>query len=96
MLSAGGIPIASLAGKTCGAGPCQYFVVATGNAATYNTVVPKFTTFALSDKFQVNDKLSLDLGLRYDDFKYGCRAPPATLRGSCSSTTSTSSTATTP
>ena len=32
--------------------------------------MPKFTTFALSDKFQVSDKLSLDLGLRYDDFKY--------------------------
>jgi hypothetical protein len=60
-----------LAAATCGAGPCRYFVVATGNAATYNTVVPKFTTVALSDKFQVNDKLSLDLGLRYDDFKYG-------------------------
>ena len=63
-LSAGGLPITSLAGTTCGAGPCQYFVVATGNAATYNTVVPKFTTFALSDKFQVSAKLSLDLGLR--------------------------------
>ncbi len=71
VLSSGGVPISALAGKTCGAGPCQYFVVATGNAATYNTVVPKFTTFALSDKFQVSNKLSLDLGLRYDDFKYG-------------------------
>ena len=71
VLSAGGVPITSLAGKTCGSGPCQYFVVATGNAATYNTVVPKFTTVALSDKFQVNERLSLDLGLRYDDFKYG-------------------------
>ena len=70
VLSSGGVPISALAGKTCGAGPCQYFTVATGNAATYNTVVPKFTTFALSDKFQVSSKLSLDLGLRYDDFKY--------------------------
>ncbi len=68
--SAGAPAIGALAGTTCGGGPCQYFTVATGNAATYNTVVPKFTTFALSDKFQVNDKLSLDLGLRYDDFKY--------------------------
>ena len=70
VLSAGGVPITALAGTTCGGGPCQYFTVATGNAATYNTVVPKFTTFALSDKFQVSDKLSLDLGIRYDDFKY--------------------------
>jgi Carboxypeptidase regulatory-like domain/TonB-dependent Receptor Plug Domain len=55
---------------TCGGAPCAYFTVATGNAATYNTVVPKFTTFALSDKFQPSTKLSIDLGLRYDDFKY--------------------------
>jgi hypothetical protein len=66
-------PLVTLANAgtiTCGGGPCAFLTVANGLAASYNTVTPKFTTFALSDKFQVNSKLSLDLGLRYDDFKY--------------------------
>ncbi len=55
---------------TCGSGPCEFLTVANGLAASYNTVTPKFTALAISDKFQVNAKLSLDFGLRYDDFKY--------------------------
>ncbi|GAC1659261.1 MAG: hypothetical protein NVS4B13_03560 [Candidatus Elarobacter sp.] len=62
--------VANAGSITCGTGPCAFFSVANGTAAIYNTVTPQFTTFALSDKFQVNSKLSLDLGLRYDDFKY--------------------------
>ena len=64
------MPVGTAGGSTCGGGPCGYFTVANGLAAVYNTVTPKFTAFALSDKFQVNSKLSLDLGLRFDDFKY--------------------------
>lgn len=55
---------------TCGTGPCAFLTVANGIAATYNTVTPKFSALALSDKWQVTPQLSLDLGLRYDDFKY--------------------------
>jgi hypothetical protein len=62
--------VANASTFTCGSGPCEFFTVANGLAATYNTVTPKFTALALSDKFQVNNKLSLDLGVRYDDFKY--------------------------
>jgi Carboxypeptidase regulatory-like domain/TonB dependent receptor-like, beta-barrel/TonB-dependent Receptor Plug Domain len=64
------VTLANAGAITCGTGPCAFFSVANGNAASYNTVTPKFTAVSLSDKFQVNDKLSLDLGLRYDDFKY--------------------------
>jgi len=64
------VTVANAGSITCGTGPCTFFTVANGLAASYNTVTPKFTALALSDKFQVNSKLSLDLGLRYDDFKY--------------------------
>jgi hypothetical protein len=65
-----GFSVASAGSFTCGGGPCAYYSVANGLAAIYNTVAPKFTALALSDRFQVSSKLSLDLGLRYDDFKY--------------------------
>ena len=68
--AAGSPSVATAATLTCGSGPCAYLVVANGNSATYNTVTPKFSTLALSDKWQVTPRLSLDLGLRYDDFKY--------------------------
>ncbi len=62
--------VANAGTLTCGGAPCAFFTVANGLAASYNTVTPKFTAFALSDKYQVSPKLSLDLGLRFDDFKY--------------------------
>jgi Carboxypeptidase regulatory-like domain/TonB-dependent Receptor Plug Domain len=65
-----GLTVANAGAVNCGGAPCAFFTVANGLAASYNTVTPKFTALALSDKFQVNSKLSLDLGLRYDDFKY--------------------------
>jgi Carboxypeptidase regulatory-like domain/TonB dependent receptor-like, beta-barrel/TonB-dependent Receptor Plug Domain len=68
--SAGSPDVGAAGAVTCGGGPCAYFSVANGNAATYNTVTPKFTALSLADKWQVNSKLSLDLGLRFDDFKY--------------------------
>jgi Carboxypeptidase regulatory-like domain/TonB-dependent Receptor Plug Domain len=66
----GALTAATAGSYTCGGGPCAFYTVANGNAATYNTVIPRFGTLSLSDKFQVNAKVSLDLGLRYDDFKY--------------------------
>ncbi|HEY0395516.1 MAG TPA: carboxypeptidase regulatory-like domain-containing protein [Candidatus Elarobacter sp.] len=65
-----GFGTAAAASYTCGAGPCAYYTVANGQAAISNTVVPKFGTLAISDKWQISPNLSLDLGLRYDDFRY--------------------------
>ncbi|GAC1573440.1 MAG: hypothetical protein NVS3B7_04760 [Candidatus Elarobacter sp.] len=70
LMPTGPTTVANAGTITCGTGPCAFFTVANGTASVYNTVTPKFTTLALSDKFQVSNKLSLDLGLRYDDFKY--------------------------
>jgi hypothetical protein len=57
-------------GVTCGGGPCQYLVVGNGQYATYNTVQPKFTSFSISDQWKPTDRLSLDLGLRDDNFVF--------------------------
>jgi len=61
--------VAPLSG-TCGTGPCTYWVVEGGPTATYNTVTPTFTSFAVTDQFKPSDRLLLDLGLRYDNYSY--------------------------
>jgi TonB dependent receptor/Carboxypeptidase regulatory-like domain/TonB-dependent Receptor Plug Domain len=58
------------ASGTCGTGPCQYLVVGNGVAATYNTVIPKFSSFSLTDQWKPTDRLNFNLGLRYDIFSY--------------------------
>jgi hypothetical protein len=55
---------------TCGTGPCEYYTVGAGYSGAYNTVTPEFTNFALEDTWRPTDKLVINLGLHYDDFKY--------------------------
>ena len=55
---------------TCGTGPCQYLVVNGGPSASYNTVVPRFTTLSLSDVWTPTDKLNINLGMRFDQFQF--------------------------
>lgn len=55
---------------TCGTGPCEYFVVGNGQRATYNTVTPKFYSASLTDQFRPIDKLSIDAGIRLDDYQF--------------------------
>ncbi len=62
--------ITPLTGATCGSGPCQYFVAETGPNATYNTVKPAFNNFAITDEFKPNSKLTINAGLRYDNFQF--------------------------
>lgn len=38
--------------------------------ATFNNVVPKFASAALSDQFRPNDKLLFNVGVRYERFEY--------------------------
>ncbi len=58
------------ASGTCGAGPCQYLVVEDGTHATYNTVVPKFSAFSITDQWKPTDRLNVNLGLRFDRFEF--------------------------
>ncbi len=67
--AAGEAPVTPAAG-TCGTGPCAYMVAGNGIYATYNTVVPKFYAFSMSDHFTPTAKLNIDLGLRFDRFEY--------------------------
>jgi len=67
----GTIPLAGTIGnKTCGNGPCQYFVVENGQSATYNSVRPRFYGASITDTFKPTDKLLLNLGFRYDSFAF--------------------------
>jgi len=52
------------------AGPCTWLVAENSLWATYNAVTPRFTAVSLTDEFRPNDKLLLDLGLRYDRFQF--------------------------
>ena len=52
------------------AGPCTWLIAENSLWATYNTVTPKFTAASLTDEFRPNDKLLLNLGLRFDQFQF--------------------------
>ena len=45
-------------------------VTYTGNAGFYNTVTPNFTALALQDKWNPNDKLNINFGLRDEQYVY--------------------------
>jgi len=62
--------IANISGATCGSGPCQFFVAETGPNASYNTVKPSFNNFAITDEFKPTAKLTINAGLRYDNFQF--------------------------
>jgi len=55
---------------TCGGGPCEYLVTNNAQYATYNQVVPKFTSASLTDTIRPSSKLSIDAGLRLDVFQF--------------------------
>jgi TonB dependent receptor/Carboxypeptidase regulatory-like domain len=57
-------------GGVCGAGSCQYILGENGQAATYNAVRPKFTSFSITDQWKPTDRLNLNLGLRFDGFVF--------------------------
>ena len=58
------------AAGTCGAGACQYLVMGNGQYATYNQVTPKFYAASISDQWKPSDRLSIDIGLRFDRFQF--------------------------
>jgi hypothetical protein len=65
------------AGQAIGATPAaaaaaggQLVLATPGFSETINQVSPEFTTYALQDNINVGTKLKLNLGLRFDNFKY--------------------------
>jgi hypothetical protein len=63
---AGGVP----AGTTCGGSSCEWYLAGNGYNGRYNTVEPKFASGSIVDEWDPNDKLHINLGLRYDSFTY--------------------------
>jgi len=67
--AAGELPANSPA---CLAG-AKWLVTVPGGQGTYNTVLPKFTSMALTDDFKPNDKFDLNFGLRFENYEYDLR-----------------------
>ena len=61
------VPIRAAA---CGTGPCQYLVTSNGQYATYNGVKPIFYGLSLTDEYRPNSKLTINGGIRLDDYQY--------------------------
>ncbi|MBC5800057.1 MAG: TonB-dependent receptor [Candidatus Eremiobacteraeota bacterium] len=62
--------VAPIPATTCGSGPCKYLVIGNGQFATYNNVTPQFFGASINDQIRPNDKLSVNVGLRLDDYQY--------------------------
>ena len=62
--------IAMPTATTCGTGSCQYLVIGNGQYATYNQVNPTFTGLSLTDEFRPTSKLTINGGIRYDNYSY--------------------------
>ncbi len=60
---------ASLAGTTCGGGPCAYYAVDNGLQGAYNTVVQNTIAANLSDQWKPTANLTFDFGLRFHDYR---------------------------
>jgi len=52
------------------AGTSNWLVTVPSGQGTYNTVRPVFTSAALEDEFKPNDKLDLNLGVRFESYQY--------------------------
>ncbi len=60
----------SLAGLTCGGGPCAYYVGESGAYGEFNHVRPNFSGLSLTDTWKPNDRLTITAGLRLDQYQY--------------------------
>ena len=55
----------------------KYLVTVPGERGTFNTVRPEFSSEAINDEFRPNDKLLINAGLRFEQFKYNLSSPGA-------------------
>ncbi|MBV9438965.1 MAG: TonB-dependent receptor, partial [Candidatus Eremiobacteraeota bacterium] len=63
-------PTPFAAGPNGTAAGAQWLVTKVGPTGTYNTVVPQFYSYALTDQLTATDKLLLNFGLRYEQYNY--------------------------
>ena len=67
-------PATGAANVTCTAAAApagaSYLVTVPGGQGTYNTVKPVFTSLALEDEFKPTDKWDLNLGVRFEGYRY--------------------------
>ena len=61
---------AAVSGLTCGGAPCEYLVAENSLYATYNTVVPKFTSVSLADQWRPSTRWLFNIGVRADRFEF--------------------------
>jgi hypothetical protein len=64
--TSGDVPATS---KACASG-ATWLVTVPGGQGTYNSVKPVFTTGSLQDEFKPNDKLDLNIGVRFENYTY--------------------------
>lgn len=65
--------VADASALSCGGAPCEYYSINEGPLGAINTVTPKFTNLSFQDTFRANDRLTLQAGLRYENFQYDMR-----------------------
>jgi hypothetical protein len=65
-----GNPAPFAATGAAAAAGAQWLVTDVGPTGTYNTVVPHFSSYALTDQMNVTDKLLLNFGLRLEQYQY--------------------------
>jgi hypothetical protein len=53
-----------------GAGASNWLVTVPGGQGTFNTVQPNFWSGALEDEIKPNDRLDLNIGVRYEGYQY--------------------------
>lgn len=64
------IPGTSMAGTPACTAGAQFLVTAPGGYGLANRVQPRFSSVALTDTWQPNDKLNFNLGVRYENYQY--------------------------
>jgi hypothetical protein len=65
-----GNPTPFAAGPAATAAGAQWLVTKVGPTGTYNTVIPDFYSYSLTDQMNVSDKLLLNFGLRLEQYDY--------------------------
>lgn len=61
---------AAISGLSCGGAPCEYLMAENSLYATYNTVVPKFSSVSLQDQWRPSDRWLFNVGIRADRFQF--------------------------
>ncbi|MBC5800707.1 MAG: TonB-dependent receptor [Candidatus Eremiobacteraeota bacterium] len=55
---------------TCGGVACAFYVVGNGAYGEYNNVKPYFTGLSLTDQYHPDDRVSLNVGIRLDSYRF--------------------------